>query len=179
VSRTVRILCWPLTCRKSCSEIRTIIDKTAILQYKIALAIEGLEYGPHKQAPADQLESLTKYSEAWERLTWTSDFRILQGDGDTWELFGNVLALEHKQGIQFCQLPSVRRSVEQKSWALPAKFVPFNIRDFGMDPSQDLLVVVEDPRWYLRYFACLMAGWLTIVGEEIGASAHTGFTCAP
>ena len=69
------------------------------------------------------------------------------GDGNLWELSGGVLALSTSDGtIQFYQLASDLRFIEEKNWTIgPNLGVP--IRDFGMDPFQDLLVLVQNPDW--------------------------------
>ena len=75
--------------------------------------------------------------------------------GGVWELYGGVLAQgTSPRGLTFTQLPSKLRGIEQKTWALDD--VGVKIRDFGMDPAQDLLaIVVKPPREYVsrqKYF---------------------------
>ena len=42
--------------------------------------------------------------------------------------------------IDFVQLPSRLRGIPMRQWRL---IFDFNVRDFSMDPSQDLLVIIE------------------------------------
>ena len=65
--------------------------------------------------------------------------------GGLWELYGGVLAQGHHSGITFRRLPSTYRSIEPAEWSIDDISHP--LRDFGMDPAQDLLVLVESPRW--------------------------------
>lgn len=65
-----------------------------------------------------------------------------------WELFGGVLALglvegNQVRGLSFTQLPSAvgSRFREERTWVHSELEV--DIRDFGMDPSQDLLVLIS------------------------------------
>lgn len=44
-------------------------------------------------------------------------------------------------GIMFIQVPSVHRGLKEKEWKI--EDMGFIVRDFCMDPSQDLLVVIE------------------------------------
>lgn len=64
--------------------------------------------------------------------------------GQVWELYGNVLAQARgPRSLAFVQLPSEIRGIVEKEWVIPD--VGFKIRDFGMDPAQDLLVLIEFP----------------------------------
>ncbi len=61
--------------------------------------------------------------------------------GPAWELVGGVLAQsKDRDTIEFVRLPSILRGVQEETRTvdLPCPHV-----DFTMDPSQDLLVVVE------------------------------------
>lgn len=68
-------------------------------------------------------------------------------DGSSWELYGGVLAQTTADGkICFYQLPSDMRCIQEKEWSVDGD-MGFEIRDFGMDPSVGLLVLVEEPDW--------------------------------
>jgi hypothetical protein len=78
-------------------------------------------------------------------LNCTTESNGLQTAGRVWELYGNVLAQINRGGqFNFMQLPSHYRNVEEHTWSV-AYSGP--VRDFGMDPAQNLLVVIEAPRW--------------------------------
>jgi len=65
-------------------------------------------------------------------------------DGSAWELCGGVLAQTMADGTLVChQLPSDLRSIEENCWSI-GPFMGIPIRDFGMDPSEDILVLIED-----------------------------------
>ena len=62
--------------------------------------------------------------------------------GGVWELYGGVLAQAEGESKLVCaQLPSVIRRIEEKEWTI--EDVGVKIRDFGMDPAQDLLIIIE------------------------------------
>ena len=66
------------------------------------------------------------------------------GTGNAWVLYGGVLAQTMADGALVChQLPSELRSIEEKSWSI-GPFTGIPIRDFGMDPSEDVLVLIEN-----------------------------------
>lgn len=68
-------------------------------------------------------------------------------DGTSWELYGGVLAQTTADGkISFYQLPSDLRCIKEEKWSVDSN-MGFEIRDFSMDPSVGLLVLVEDPDW--------------------------------
>jgi hypothetical protein len=72
--------------------------------------------------------------------------------GGIWELYGGVLAQKGPDGsVTFRQLPSHCRIIKEREWSV--KDFGFNIRDLGMDPSQDLLVLIESPQWYVLIHA--------------------------
>jgi hypothetical protein len=55
--------------------------------------------------------------------------------------------LEQSEGtLTFIRLPSDLRSIEEKVWTLGPE-LGLVLRDFGMDPSQDLLVLIQSPNW--------------------------------
>jgi len=67
-------------------------------------------------------------------------------DGNLWELFGNVLAQRSDEGqFLFRQLPSMFRDIPEKKWSITPD-EPRTVRDFGIDPAQDLLILVAPPR---------------------------------
>lgn len=75
--------------------------------------------------------------------------------GGLWELFGGVLAQSTPlQTYNFTRLPGVTRGIQEETWT--ADKLPFPIRDFGMDPAQDLWVVIEKAK---QYVACVLCGF--------------------
>lgn len=125
-----------------------MIACTANLQLTIELYAAGQEKGPSNPEfrPADQLDALKKREAAWDELKWAKEVRVPMLNGGLWELYGGVLAQNDGQGtITFHRLPSICRSIEEAEWTIDGFGHP--IRDFGMDPAQDLLVLVESPRW--------------------------------
>lgn len=120
----------------------SMINDSTELQYKIELAIAGMEDGPSSiLLHADRLQRLRDREAAWHRLQWTSDKIIPMQPGGVWELYGGVLAqAKSRDTLSFTRLPSEVRGIEEKHWELN---LPVLVRDFGMEPSLDLLVVIE------------------------------------
>jgi hypothetical protein len=131
-----------------CSLFRELINETASLQYAIELAAAGQVNGPETSgaSSASRLEALKKHQSSWDNLKWSRELRIPMEGGGLWELYGGVLAQSTAEGtLTFMQLPSDLRSIEEKVWTL--ENLGLVVRDFGMDPSQDLLVLIQSPDW--------------------------------
>ena len=129
---------------------RDIIAETTYLQLIIELAVAGKATGNIDDASSSRaiLQSLRKHQSAWNSLKWTEELKIPMKNGRLWELFGGVLGQSSEDSsLFFYQLPSSLRNIEAKDWALSAKDIDVHARDFAMDPSQDLLVLVEAPNW--------------------------------
>lgn len=95
----------------------------------------------------ERLKLLRTYEASWKNTEWNEHTTVPSPNGSLWELNGNVWA--HSRGsdaIDFVQLPSRLRGIPIRQWTLKFDFVP---RDFSMDPSQDLLVTVENFRKYV------------------------------
>ncbi|KAL1739840.1 hypothetical protein HDZ31DRAFT_48695, partial [Schizophyllum fasciatum] len=134
-------------CEAVCRALRAAIDGTAVLQYKIKLGKlymvnAGDLFGGI--AVADRVQRLDEYAEAWRSLEWSTETHV-PFEGNLWEIAGGVIACTSllNQDINFVQLPSRLRQIEQKTWTLN---MPQRLRDFTIDPSQDLLVNVVNPR---------------------------------
>ena len=129
-----------------CRLFRDLIAESTVLQYKIELGAHGLEDGPPHEdlSPALRLEKLVARQRAWDTLQWVDDKSREMLTGLVWELYGGVLAqAENENNLVFCRLPSHFRGIEEKRWTVDIS--AFSLRDFGMDPSQDLLVIAEKP----------------------------------
>lgn len=119
-----------------------MVDDTVALQYRMALHLSGRVDGPPSRlSTPERLDLLRSYETSWKNLDWNTHTSIPVPDGSLWELYGNVWA--HSKGnnaISFVQIPSRLREIPLRQWTIN---LDFPLRDFGMDPSQDLLVAIE------------------------------------
>ena len=103
---------------------------------------------PGDLTTSERLDLLRKYEASWKNIEWNEHNTIPSRPREgVWEFYGNVWA--HSQGseaIEFVQLPSRLRGIPMRQWTL--RF-DFEVRDFSMDPSQDLLVMVENVGKYV------------------------------
>ncbi len=121
-----------------------MVDDTVALQYRIALHLSGMVDGPSSPlTTSERLSLLRSYETSWKNLDWNEleHTTLPVPEGNLWELYGNVWA--HSRGVDaiyFVQIPSRLRNIPLRQWTIK---VDFPLRDFGMDPSQDLLVTIE------------------------------------
>jgi hypothetical protein len=95
---------------------------------------------PGLLSPSERLSLLRSYETSWKNMDWNEHTSLPVPDGSLWELCGNVWA--HSRGdnaIDFVQIPSRLRGIPLCQWTLR---LDFPLRDFCMDPSQDLLVTI-------------------------------------
>jgi hypothetical protein len=152
-----------------CRLFKNVDDSS--LQYKIELVLAGMQDGPPSNLTSNErLRMLRSHQEAWSTLSWTEKETIPMLSGDTWELFGGVLALaDGPKTLVLRQLPSRLRGLETSEWKID---VDVPVRDFSMDKDQDLLVIVDGSEW-VEAFACYFTTCLIMFQKLQDPSAHT------
>ena len=96
---------------------------------------------------SERLELLRSYETSWKNIQWSEHhtFSYPEGPPSRWKLYGNVWAhCIARNAIDFVQFPSRLRGIPMRQWTLT---FDFDVRDFNMDPSQDLLVIIESINW--------------------------------
>lgn len=126
-----------------CSRLKKIIEVKEEIQYIIELEIAGLEDNPRcNWSYAKRLQCLTRYQSAWDQFKWSKQ-SVVPNLKRLWELNGGVLGQGDTNDVfHFSRLPSEVRQIQEESWTIRPEIR--DIQDFGMDPSQDLLI------WILR-----------------------------
>ncbi|KAF6766560.1 hypothetical protein DFP72DRAFT_866994 [Ephemerocybe angulata] len=135
-----------LTCRQVCRQLRNLVDEDAACQYTLDLYTAGLEDGPSFSGTlSDRFAALNQYREGWDQLKWRdAQMDVPMKQGGLWELYGGVLAQQTQtKTFEFTRLPGISRGIASNTWSLEKQ--RYKVRDFGMDPSQDLLVLLEKP----------------------------------
>jgi len=112
-----------------------------------------------EETASSRLEALRAYRNAWETLTPRKKMTIpgLPMNTSLYELWGGVWAMAGKTAgdpVRAVQLPSIVRGVEMHSWTVPLPDTS-RLADFGMDPHQDLLILVNQSQDSLCYFVNL------------------------
>ncbi|KAK0184337.1 hypothetical protein F5146DRAFT_938832 [Armillaria mellea] len=133
-----------LRCMQVCRTFKNIVDSSLALQYTIELAMDGMEDGKSSHLlNADRLGRLRDLRRAWADLNWKKFTRIpFSGECSAYELVAGVF-VKMFLGREFVltRLPSsTRPNVDQTE--LPDQ--DMLVKDFAMDPSQDLLAMLVD-----------------------------------
>ncbi len=116
---------------------------------------------------AKRLECLKDYQSAWDQFMWSKQSVIPGLKGKLWELCGGVFAQSDMNDVcHFYRLPSEAHQIQEESWSVHPEI--HHIRDFGMDPSQDLLI------WISRSLTspCLEFHFRTLSAGEKHPLAH-------
>lgn len=137
-----------LRCRRVCRVLHTLIAESPSLQYNIELFAANLIDGPPSGiGKSTRLSTLRAHQRAWEAVRWSSAHDIsltaaeMSPDLSAWELVGGVFAAAVGHHFRFIQLPSTIRGISRREWTIPN--IGFVMKDFAMDRSQNLLVVIE------------------------------------
>ncbi|KAI0717883.1 hypothetical protein C8T65DRAFT_104910 [Cerioporus squamosus] len=134
-----------IRCRMVCNSLKLFVDEDVRMRYKIELAVAGMKDGFHSTLTvSERLAALEEKTDAWRRLAWKFEEDIpATGNSKSGKFYGGVFAqAENHRSIHLWQLPSRIRGIERKKWTLDD--VGVRISDFGIDPAQDLLVIVQD-----------------------------------
>ncbi|KAM6504237.1 hypothetical protein JOM56_001180 [Amanita muscaria] len=134
-----------LKCRLVWSGFRYLIDSTASLQYKIELAVAGQQDGSYGDM-STRREMLKMHQKMWDGLQWTEVLRVPMVP-TYWGVYGGVFAQVRSMPytLHLKRIPSQSRGIKEKNWILDLSTVlgeEARIGTFGMDPGQDLLVII-------------------------------------
>ncbi|KAL5478455.1 hypothetical protein ACEPAI_2639 [Sanghuangporus weigelae] len=141
------------------SAFNEIVTTHLAVQYHIELGISGMVDGPPiPYAPFstdERLRRLRVYQSRWKHFDFKRAQTVRKVTGSVWELASGVLAqgvstsvAEHigrtaVRKLLFTRLPSSAR-VESRTREWTHEYPDFAIRDFTMDPTQDLLVLLRE-----------------------------------
>lgn len=148
---------------ETCRLLHNIVKTSTSIQYQIERKVANVVHGESQLSIADCLTLLKKTEHKWATLQFSRVEEASSRPGNLWELFGGVLAFSMRsssnhihtyEGLSFIELPSALRGAESKTRSLTN--LGYKIRDFGMDPAQDLLVVIEVVHAPVGYFAKLL-----------------------
>ncbi|KAJ3975523.1 hypothetical protein EV361DRAFT_888306 [Lentinula raphanica] len=135
-----------LRCTQVCRRMNSILEGSAFLQYRTKLVVTGKIDNPScGLSLSARLKQLELYQDAWYHMRWSNvklSYPVF--NVPLWELVGGVLALYNRvqNAFRFVQLPSIPRGVPHREWQWDA-FIEVGQGDFTIDPSADLLVIIE------------------------------------
>jgi hypothetical protein len=110
--------------------------------YIIQLYLDGLRDAETHIPSADAVALLLRRREAWQSLEWTAHIASeIQHDGRACDLVGDALAYMNKGHLEIVRLRTLRTVKKHaclRTWS--GTIIPC----FAMDPSQDLMVRLDD-----------------------------------
>lgn len=103
----------------------------------------------------DRLATIIRRRHAWAAMEWNNTASIhLPGECLAYELVADVLAkLAETHKFIYTELPSIPRAADASQMdtsSINAWDLPFAARDFAMDPTQDLVIFLEDTRMWVN-----------------------------
>ncbi|KAF8442458.1 hypothetical protein L210DRAFT_3536652 [Boletus edulis BED1] len=134
-----------LRCMQVCKLFHSIISMSIRLVYKIELYVSYLEDNKHSSLETvNRLNLLREYNRVWHHMDWASSGSIPMASGFRWKysFSGGILAQSTRENttLSFVQLPCKLKGIPERTWSVP---FDFRIRDFALDNSQDLIVLLE------------------------------------
>ncbi|KAG9022712.1 hypothetical protein FRB95_014288 [Tulasnella sp. JGI-2019a] len=138
--------------------LEAIVEESVAIQYILALGLSGYVDGPStsKISTVGRYNRLQHHEKAWRTITWRQHNEYtIDRCSSTYELYGGVYAHGLKsqdsyvksarpitRGMKLIEFPSLlRNQFTGRTWTILDLGV--DTQDFGMDPDQDLLVLME------------------------------------
>jgi hypothetical protein len=131
---------------QTCRSLRDTVQGTSVLVCAVQLHLDGLERGGAPTGHADVLAAIARRRQAWRALDGTEPLARETYHGSRAELVGGAWASMSKHRLEVVWLPAAG-DVEDRR--LQVRFVDVAAREFTMDPTQDLLVFLENRRCVL------------------------------
>ncbi|KIY70709.1 hypothetical protein CYLTODRAFT_419532 [Cylindrobasidium torrendii FP15055 ss-10] len=133
--------------REVCKTWKTVVENSPAMLYAITLAKYGLKDNPpalQAVSSAERLDLLNaQVNGSWGEMQLGLDAEELNTPSfRLWEFFGNVFAQVADNTVLFHQFASPRTNQPRLTWEVPIR-LNGALEDFGMDPSQDLLILAR------------------------------------
>ncbi|KAF8169636.1 hypothetical protein BJ912DRAFT_999277, partial [Pholiota molesta] len=131
-----------IRCAMTCKSIYDVLESSSLLVYTIQLHLDGLKDGGTTIPYPDLIGSLARRRQAWlspERIEPVTLYT--QDDCRAYELAGGAFASTSENRLEILWLPT---SNGVKGCTLQEASMGISVRDFTMDPTQDLIILLED-----------------------------------
>ena len=135
---------WPLTARRQvCKSLNHIIKTYSGMQYIIKLDTNGMEATCYSLPHVDLLQKLRDRLKAWEQLD-RKRYRVIPsgnfGECRAYELVAGTFSTSDGSNLFVIWLPSATNDGR----VLRRKTIGLSVRDFAIDPTEDIIVFLED-----------------------------------
>ncbi|KAI0292393.1 hypothetical protein BC826DRAFT_1018929 [Russula brevipes] len=144
------------SCMQVCKRILDLVRSSCLLQYHLELARSYMEDGHlSRMSISERRERLKAHIKAWTDAQWSSYIHLLDMDRNTFVMdvaVGGILTfISRKEGkMKFVQLPSNSRGIAMRQWEHSLPFIPAK---YALDPSEDILIVLEHEEWRIHYLS--------------------------
>ncbi|KAG1717929.1 uncharacterized protein EDB91DRAFT_1305162 [Suillus paluster] len=166
-----------LRCKEVCRLFNSVIATNVQLLYKIELFFGRFENGRHCNLDTvSRLRACRQYQQAWNNLSFPDSRFVSMQEGHAWELSGGVLCQAMRSGLSCLQLPCKIKDIPEREWSI--NDFGFEIRDFTIDTSQDLIVAVE-PVGIIPNLSCKIHMRTLMTGEHHPMSSVPFVTHTP
>jgi hypothetical protein len=136
----------PIPVLQVCKRVFDLIGSSSSLQYHLELGRACMEDGPLSgMSTAERRERLQAHIHAWQNLQWSSCVHLFDLPPNTVIMNvspGGILTFISRSEckLKFVQPPSNLREIPMKQWEHTFPFPP---SDVAIDPSEDILVVLQ------------------------------------
>ncbi|KAF8524159.1 hypothetical protein JB92DRAFT_2881353 [Gautieria morchelliformis] len=170
-------------CSLTCRVFHEAIRDSVLLQYRLELAVAGLEDGGTecRLSIAERLAQLRTIEQGWAKLCFRQKTTVDLPQCHTWRLRGGVLAHDYAPEmpsvLSFVQLPSAIRGTPVHIWQIDMEVI---MQQFAIDPPQDLVVLVawpETPDGQWHTFLIHLRAMST--GERHPCATEPVLSCVP
>lgn len=132
--------------------------------------LDGLEEVIVSNNHANILENIQCHRTAWRFLDWTSYHCIPMSHlCKAYELVGGIFAQTGDHVLQTVQLPTRYRA----TYTAGELAFAFVVRDFAMDPTQDVIALLEDDNTFVQYPLIIFSAILTSPQQPIICDCHS------
>ncbi|KAF8190061.1 hypothetical protein BJ912DRAFT_353375 [Pholiota molesta] len=129
-------------CAMTCESVYATLKNSSLLTYTIQLHFDGLKDVGTSSFHSELIESLLRRRQAWLSLDCTGYTTYsMQHLCRACEFVGGVLASSDRHHLQIAWLPTAS-NVEGRT--LQRYLAGISVRDFTMDPTQDMMALFED-----------------------------------
>jgi len=130
-----------------CKSFNRIIKEYTQIQYIIELGANGMEATSCSLSHAEVLQKLRDRLKAWDQLDWKRSRVIPSGDLDeccAYELLAGTFSISNGSDLCVNWLPSATHDGR----VLRYEMVGLSIRDFAIDPTEDVIAFLENESGY-------------------------------
>ncbi|KAF8190083.1 hypothetical protein BJ912DRAFT_353933 [Pholiota molesta] len=129
-------------CAMTCTSVYATLKESSLLIYTIQLHFDGLKDVGTSSTHSERIESLLRRRQAWLSLDCTTYTTYsMQHMCRAYEFVGGVFANTDRHHLEIAWLPTASHP---EGRTLQRCLAEISIRDFTMDPAQDMIALFEE-----------------------------------